>query len=199
MISRLHVNIQDERRSRVRLKQLSALDSRPRPLIRRRGHSEFDQTLKHATDEPAEPPLEDIDATLTRFNALLRLSEIEARAQPERLPLVSLPVLMERIREILGPMAEEHDVVLKCESRWVPPVCGDDQLLFEAIYNLVENAVKFSSSGHKVKVGTIVGSMGLTIVIRDSGRGIPASELPMLGKCFFRGRASEGTQGNGLG
>jgi signal transduction histidine kinase len=170
------------------------------PLSRARLHlvQHLDET-KHAAAEPVERALAELDTTLMRFAALLRLSEIEAHALPERFSAVSLPVLIEKIGEVLEPVADEHDVSLKYELGQVPPVTGDEQLLFEAIYNLVENAVKFSSRGHTVTVRTIAGPMGPTLIVRDSGPGIPASELPMVGRRFFRGRAAAGIPGNGLG
>lgn len=158
----------------------------------------LDET-KPAAAEPVEQALAEIDVTLMRFAALLRLSEIEARTLPERLPSVSLPALVEKIGEILEPVAEERGVFLQYDLAKVAPVSGDEQLLFEAIYNLVENAVKFSSRGGTVTLRTIAGPMGPTLIVRDGGPGIPASELEMVGRRFFRGRAAAGIPGSGLG
>jgi signal transduction histidine kinase len=170
------------------------------PLGRARLHlvQYLDET-KHVAVESVECALTEVDVTLTRFAALLRLSEIEARALPERFCAVSLPSLVEKIGEILEPLAEEHDVSLNYELGQVPAVSGDEQLLFEAIYNLVENAVKFSRRGGTVTVRTVAGPTGPALVVRDSGPGIPASELSMIGTRFFRGRAAAGVPGSGLG
>jgi signal transduction histidine kinase len=170
------------------------------PLGRARLHLvQYIDETKPAAIEPVERALAEVDVTLMRFAALLRLSEIEARALPERFSAVSLPVLVEKIGEILEPVADERDVSLKYELGQVPPVSGDEQLLFEAIYNLVENAVKFSSRGGTVTLRTVAGPTGPTFIVRDRGPGIPASELPMIGRRFFRGRAVAGIPGSGLG
>jgi signal transduction histidine kinase len=170
------------------------------PLGRARLHlvQYLDET-RHEPVEPVQRALAEVDVTLTRFTALLRLSEIEARARPEFYSAVSIAVLIERIGEILEPVADERNVALKYELEQVPAVSGDEQLLFEAIYNLVENAVKFSRDGGTVTVRTIAGPTGPTLIVRDRGPGIPASELPMIGQRFFRGRAAAGIPGSGLG
>lgn len=170
------------------------------PLSRARLHlvRYLDET-GHAAVEPVERALAEVDVTLMRFAALLRLSEIEARALPKHFSAVSLPVLVEKIGEILEPMADERDVALTYALAEVPSVSGDEQLLFEAIYNIVENAVKFSRRGGTVTMCTVAGPMGPTLIVRDGGSGIPASELPMVGRRFFRGRAAVGIPGSGLG
>lgn len=170
------------------------------PLGRARLHlvQYLDET-KHAAVEPVERALSEVDVTLTRFAALLRLSEIEARELPERFSAVSLAVLIEKSGEILEPLANERNVSLKYELGQVPAVSADEQLLFEAIYNVLENAVKFSCRGGVVTVRTVAGPTGPSLIVRDNGPGIPASELPMIGRRFFRGRAAVGIQGSGLG
>jgi len=170
------------------------------PLGRARLHlvQYLDET-KHVTVEPVERALAEVDVTLQRFAALLRLSELEARALPEHFTAVSLPALVEKIGEILEPVGDERDVSLKYELGQVPPVSGDEQLLFEAIYNLVENAVKFSRRGDTVTVRTFVGPIGPILVVQDSGPGIPANELSMIGRRFYRGSAAAGIPGSGLG
>ncbi|WP_167378342.1 sensor histidine kinase [Paraburkholderia aspalathi] len=170
------------------------------PLSRARLHLvQYLSDMKHAAVEPVNRALAEIDVTLMRFAALLRLSEIEAGALPERFPAVSLALLVEKIGEILEPFADERGVLLKQELAQVPLVSGDGQLLFEAFYNLVENAVKFSCRGGTVTVRTVAGPIGPALVVQDSGPGIPASELPLVGRRFFRGRAAAGVPGSGLG
>jgi signal transduction histidine kinase len=170
------------------------------PLGRARLHlAQYLEETKHVAVEPVERALGEVDVTLTRFAALLRLSEIEARALSAHFSAVSLPELVEKIVEILKPAGDERDVSLKCELEQVPSISGDEQLLFEAIYNLVENAVKFSRRGGTVTLRTFAEPTGPILVVQDSGPGIPASELAMIGTRFFRGRAASGIPGSGLG
>lgn len=149
--------------------------------------------------EPVERALSDIDTTLTRFAALLRLSEIEARALFEQRPPVSVTALVKKIGEVLDPVATGQGVELRYELAFIPVVYGDEQLLFEAIYNLVENAVKFSRDGGTVTVRTVVSAAEPVLIVRGRGPGIPPGELPVMGRRFFRGSAAAGVPGSGLG
>jgi signal transduction histidine kinase len=170
------------------------------PLGRARLHLvEYLDKPTPTTIEPVEAALADIDFTLMRFAALLRLSELEAHVSPTSVSVVLLETLVGKIGEILEPVARERSIELTYELDPVREISGDEQLLFEAIYNLVENAIKFSDYGGTVTVRTVDGPGGPSVIVRDAGPGIPASELPMVGRRFFRGRTAQGIPGSGLG
>ena len=79
------------------------------------------------------------------------------------------------------------------------PVLGDRDLLFDAISNLVDNALKHGRAGGKVVVAseTVNGSPVISII--DDGPGIPADQHEQVFKRFYRLEQSRYTQGNGLG
>jgi signal transduction histidine kinase len=75
------------------------------------------------------------------------------------------------------------------------PVFGDRDLLFEAIANLIDNALKHGGAGGAVMVAVRPGE----IAVADRGPGIPPGERPHVLKRFYRLERSRSSEGNGLG
>lgn len=132
---------------------------------------------------------------------LLDLSRIESEESPPREPvLVSL--VMAESAERVRAAAEQRQIEVKLEEPSPPlAVMGDRRQLTSAVYNLLENAVKFSYEGGIVHcIGTIEGNE-VVITVVDKGIGIPARDLERIFERFYRvdhGR-SRLTGGTGLG
>ncbi|MDB5439234.1 MAG: Signal transduction histidine kinase, partial [Caulobacteraceae bacterium] len=95
----------------------------------------------------------EIDALLVRFRALLRIGEIEGRDRRAGFEPVSLKSVLQQVYEFHEPFAEDRGVVLKTRiADDAAEVAADRALLFEALSNLVENAVKFTPAGGEVGI-----------------------------------------------
>lgn len=80
-----------------------------------------------------------------------------------------------------------------------PPVTGDRDLLFLAIYNLLDNALKFTAPGARIELRAFETGAGLTIEVADTGPGIPAAEQPHVWQELYRGQDARVVPGSGLG
>jgi signal transduction histidine kinase len=78
-------------------------------------------------------------------------------------------------------------------------VHGDRDLLFEAVANLVDNAVKFTPEGGRVALALLHQDGGTVIRVSDSGPGIPEIEREAVTQRFYRSDKSRNTKGLGLG
>jgi two-component system sensor histidine kinase SenX3 len=132
---------------------------------------------------------------------LLDLTRIEAEEAPPREPvLVSLVMAeaLERVREA----ADQREVKVTLEEPSIPvSVPGDRRQLVSAMYNLLENAVKFSYDGNSIEFGAIVKNDQVEVTVVDHGVGIPARDLDRIFERFYRvdqGRSRQ-TGGTGLG
>jgi two-component system sensor histidine kinase SenX3 len=132
---------------------------------------------------------------------LLDLSRIESEASPPRDPVL-VNLVMAEAAERVRAAAEQRgvDVVLDEPS---PPlaVLGDRRQLTSAVYNLLENAVKFSYEGGVVECRGALDGEEVTISVSDKGIGIPTRDLERVFERFYRvdhGR-SRSTGGTGLG
>jgi two-component system, OmpR family, sensor histidine kinase SenX3 len=132
---------------------------------------------------------------------LLDLSRIEAEEAPPREPVLVNLVMAEAVERVRSA-AEQRDVKIELEEPSPPvTVLGDRRQLVSALYNLLENAVKFSYDGSAVRFAGRVSEGHVHLDVEDHGVGIPARDLDRIFERFYRvdqGR-SRNTGGTGLG
>ena len=141
----------------------------------------------------------DIDAVLARFRALLRVSELEDRQRSACFGEVDLAQVLRQVHEFYAPLAEDRGQSFVLDVQPLASVHGDAHLLFEALANLVGNAIKFSPSGGEVRLCAAMGRHGPRIDVFDSGPGIPADEREAVTRRFYRGDNGRAAPGSGLG
>ena len=172
------------------------------PLTRLRAMLDHAST-SFETDDPRRRLLEncvaEADAVLTRFQALLRIAALEARGRRTVIERVSLSDIVGQIAELYDPLAADLGVELTADAEPSVMINGDGELLFEAVSNLVDNALKFTAAGGHVSVTASRTSYGARLEIRDDGSGIPEAERPYVTKRFYRGPRHTSTPGYGLG
>src|SRR5262249_47324625 len=95
--------------------------------------------------------------------------------------------------------AEEKGAHLNLVADQPVLVTGDRDLLFDAVANLVDNAIKHGRDAGQVTVEVAQDNGGAVIFIADDGPGIPANESQQVFKRFYRLERSRRTPGNGLG
>jgi len=134
---------------------------------------------------------------LDRFAALLRISEIEAGARRAAFAPTDLARLLRDVVALYEPLAEERDIALTLAAAPLPPIMCDRHLLFEAISNLIDNAIKFGSG--RVAIVAARDRDGLSLDVRDDGPGIPGDEREAVLRRFHRGAKAAGYPGTGLG
>jgi signal transduction histidine kinase len=165
-------------------------------------------TLDHvgqdlAPDDPRSGLIEtcvaETDAVLARFRALLRIAAVEARSRRSGIARVSLGAIVEQVGELYAPLAAEREVALEVAVAAGADIRADGELLFEALSNLVDNAVKFTPPGGTIGLSLIQSSEGPMVEVRDTGVGIPADERQLVTQRFYRSRQSSGAPGHGLG
>ena len=140
-----------------------------------------------------------IDQSLAIITALLRLAEIENSRRSAAFGTVSWQEILREVCDIYEPIAENKKVDLRVEAKHRLDVRGDRDLLFEAVANLVDNAVKFTPEGGKVAIELLRGD-GQTIVrVTDTGCGIGEQEREAVLRRFYRSDKIRSTPGVGLG
>ena len=141
--------------------------------------------------------LADLDTVIERFGALLRISELEAAGRRSGLRQLALPPLLDELVYLYQPLAEDRGVALVLEAGAVPPVYADGDLLFEAIGNLLDNAIKFARS--TVLLRARQDASGPVLEVVDDGPGIPAAERGAVLRRFHRTATAAAVEGTGLG
>jgi signal transduction histidine kinase len=158
-----------------------------------------------ATFAEVESAVADVDRVIGIFNALLRLAEIDTGARRSGFVQVDVVKVAAEAAEFYQPVAELKGVKLSFESRigsscGTRAVAGDPVLLAQAIGNLIDNALKFVPANGGITVATAQRPGGaVEVAVCDDGPGIPDAEKPRVSQRFYRGDASRGTPGVGLG
>ena len=147
----------------------------------------------------ADQAIAGLDQLLTTITALLRITEIEHSRRRERFGEVQLAPLICEVGDLYGPIAEDKGVTLWAEAPDGATVQGDRDLLFEAVVNLVDNAVKFTPEGGRVELVLLCKEGETVIRVIDTGPGIPEIEREAVTKRFYRSDKSRNTKGLGLG
>ncbi len=116
---------------------------------------------------------------------------------------MDVPELLQEMVEVARslPAYQGRDVNLlisKVPSPF-PQLTGDRDLIALAVYNLVENALKFTSGGEAVEVRALEDGKTIVIEVADSGPGIPSDELSKIFEELYRGANARGIEGSGLG
>ncbi|MBR0687664.1 HAMP domain-containing histidine kinase [Bradyrhizobium manausense] len=172
------------------------------PLTRMRGRLE--KAYHHERNSEADAALigdtiADLDAVLGMFASITRISEIETRARRSAFRGLNLAEIAGEVVELYDAAAEQVATRLSLGGDRDVAVTGDRDLLFDAIANLVDNAIKHGRPGGKVIVTCRNTGNGALIAVADDGPGIAADQHDHVFKRFYRLEQSRYTPGNGLG
>ena len=169
-----------------------------------RARARLEDAATHAADTgelrlAVQRAIADLDGVTAVFQALLRISEIEAGARRSAFTLVDVGPLLEDLVELYEVVAEESGLTLALETDGPLHVHGDRELIQQAVANLVDNALKFSPPGGAVRVVARRAAGVLRIAVMDQGPGIPQPDLDRATDRFYRGETARSTPGFGLG
>jgi two-component system OmpR family sensor kinase len=132
---------------------------------------------------------------------LRKLSDLETR-EIERGP-VDLTELLEDAFTITQDQPEAADRHLNMsipQAPWpLPVIAGDHDLLFLAVYNLLNNAIKFTHPEDTIELRALEDDNHVVIEVADTGPGIPIDEIPHVWEELYRGKGARGVPGSGLG
>lgn len=134
-------------------------------------------------------------------NDLRKLADIEA-GEAEMAPVDLTEVTGEAIemaRSARGPNGQTVAINIQKLPWPLSPAVGDRDLLLLAIYNLLDNALKFSGPDATIEVRGREDGLRATIEVADSGCGIAPDDLPHVTEELFRGQQTQGIEGSGLG
>jgi signal transduction histidine kinase len=172
------------------------------PLARMRGRLE----KAYATSRDSEndqaliaDTMADLDSVLRMFASLMRISQIEVNDRMSAFRTVNLAHIAREVAELFDAAAEEKGSRLSVVGDQPVLVTGDRDLLFDAVANLIDNAIKHGRDGGKVTVEVAQDGGSAAISIADDGPGIPVNESQQVFKRFYRLERSRCTPGNGLG
>lgn len=157
-----------------------------------------------AADERSQAG-QNADRAVERLTRLL--TDLRKLADLDERPIERYPV---NVPDLLNDVVEAARAIPAYEGRSIsllipkipspfPMITGDRDLLVLAVYNLVENALKFTSANDSVEVRALEDGRSVVIEVADSGAGIPAEDLSKIFEELYRGSNARSTEGSGLG
>ncbi|OLP46849.1 sensor histidine kinase [Rhizobium oryziradicis] len=172
------------------------------PLTRLRNKAS--DALDDGNEERRRAALEGIigesDQLIRTFNALLMISRVEAGNIAAELSDLDLSVIATDTAELYEPVAEEAGYVLVSDVVQEGRVRGNRELIGQAIFNLLDNAIKYAGDdGSEIRVSLKAGDQDVRLSIADHGPGIPAERRDDAVKRFVRLDESRSKPGTGLG
>ncbi|HEX2191136.1 MAG TPA: PAS domain S-box protein [Longimicrobiaceae bacterium] len=139
---------------------------------------------------------------LRLINEVLDLSRIESGRMALSIEPVAVSQVIHEAMDLVRPLSKGSDNELLLEEAAGPEVfaSADRQRLSQVVINLLSNAIKYNRAGGQVRIRTEASDSGVTIRVRDYGRGIPRERLDQLFTPFARlGAEQSDTEGTGLG
>jgi signal transduction histidine kinase len=172
------------------------------PLTRMRGRLEkayHGQRIGENDQSLIGDTIADLDAVLRIFSSITRIAQIQTQARKGAFRTVNLAEIAGEVVELYDAAAEQDGTCLTVVGDREVVVTGDRDLIFDAIANLVDNAIKHGRAGGKVIVANENIDGSSVISISDDGPGIPADQHENVFKRFYRLEHGRYTPGNGLG
>jgi len=150
--------------------------------------------------DAVEQAIAESKGMLATFGALLRIAEVEAGARRGGFTTVDLTTVAADVTDFYEPLAERNRISLSLDADGVSAeMPGDPSLLFEAMGNLVDNAIKYTPAGGRVTLRIFSGNDRLGIEVTDTGPGIPETDRNIVLRRFHRIEKCRHTPGSGLG
>lgn len=155
-----------------------------------------------AEDDPENEDIQKLGQEATRllhmFNALLRISRLEAEKRRSHFKTVDLAEILSDVASFYEPLAEEKQIKITAELS-PANAYGDRDLIFQAFANILDNAVKYTPHSGKINIKLEAAGQKAKIEIEDSGGGIPEADLDRIFERFYRCDQSRSSPGIGLG
>ncbi|AZE49489.1 Sensor histidine kinase [Pseudomonas chlororaphis] len=140
------------------------------------------------------------DTLMARFRGLLRISELEDRQRRSGFVQFDMLALLQELHDFYLPLAEEDRLTFQLQvPESLPPLTGDRALLFEALANLLNNAIKFTPQGGEVILRADNDKGSIRVEVLDSGPGISPAERASVFQRFYRSGNNSQHAGFGLG
>ena len=171
----------------------------PLTVVRTRAEITLRQIDKPRNRKNLKEIIRAIDESSRAAGQLLDHAMVTFRADNLALEKVNICQLINDTVDRLSPLADLRDISLEVELPQQASVLGDPILLQNALYNIIDNAIKYSPIDSKVV--TTVSSINekIRISVNDTGPGFNSDEPSKLIERFQRGENVEGIIGSGLG
>ncbi|MBB3591965.1 hypothetical protein FHX08_002309 [Rhizobium sp. BK529] len=174
----------------------------PLTRLRNKAADALDSENGEARRGALEGIISESDQLIRTFNALLMISRVEAGSVAAEMSSIELSAIVADSAELYEPVAEEAGMALISEIEPDIEIQGNRELIGQAIFNLIDNAIKYSADAEGA--GSVLVKLsrrpdGICLSVADHGPGVPADRREDVLKRFVRLDESRSKPGTGLG
>lgn len=130
--------------------------------------------------------IREIEALTQVFDKLLQIAEAESGTRRQEFLPTQPDEIMRDVIDLFSAVAEEQGAQLVDETAQNLTVLGDRDLLAGAVANLVDNALKYSRRGARIRVAATREGDEVVLIVSDDGPGVPPQAVERLGTRFYR-------------
>lgn len=174
----------------------------PLTRLRNKAADALDEDNEEVRKQALEGIIAESDQLIRTFNALLMISRVEAGSIAAEMSAVDISAISADCAELYEPVADEAGLTLKTD---IPPglmANGNRELIGQAIFNLLDNALKYAGESEArvpICVTLVKTGEGVRLSVADNGPGIPENKRSEVVKRFVRLDESRSKPGTGLG
>lgn len=172
------------------------------PLARLRNQLEdakANATTPEAFQAAAEKAIGEVDGLLGTFSAILRIAQIESGSRKAGFKVFCLSEVAQDIYDSFADAVADGGRSLHADIAPGINLQGDQELIVQALVNLVENAVTHTPDGTRIELRLLQDGDRIRLGVADNGLGVPENALDRIFQRFVRLEQSRGAAGNGLG
>jgi len=172
------------------------------PMMRLRGTAELalqSEQTEEVLREALSDCIEEADRITAMLNTLMDITEAETGVMKLNLEEVNIVTLIEEAVDLYGYDAEEKRIKIHTTLPKELYLNADGIRLRQVLSNLLDNAVKYTQSGGTIGIEAFQKKQQATVIVRDTGIGIPAEEVSKIWDRLYRGDKSRSQRGLGLG
>jgi len=172
----------------------------PASRLRAAAHAAAESSDPAEQEELLGSVVRNADALIRILSTILEISRSEALTGRKQFAWFDVSELAAELAEMYDPVADERGASLRFDRPTRPvPLFGHRQLLAQAMSNLIENAIRYGSSGREIDVHVRPGDKQIRIEVADRGPGIPPDRREEAMRRFGRLDSSRSDEGAGLG
>jgi signal transduction histidine kinase len=150
-----------------------------------------------------EATIEESDALIRTFNALLMIARIEAGSPDGAMAEVDAGQIVRDVAELYEPIAEEKGIALEVDADRPVMMRASRELLSQAVANLIDNAIKHGTpaAGAHPRISVAISRTpdAMELTVGDNGPGVPEADRVRVLQRFVRLERSRSEPGSGLG
>ena len=165
--------------------------------------SESVLAMPEVDEETVKEFMTDISGEVDRLSKiierLLSLTKLDTEAEPLSLKVTDINETAQRIVKSLAPVAENEGISLTLLTEKEVIAVADREKMWQVVYNITDNAIKYTPEGGRVEVGVYGSGTECRIEVTDNGMGIPEKDIDKIFDRFYRVDKARSRESGGTG